>query len=177
MPIIGFKKGKSLRDILVRAKVKSEDQNSSCGKCNSKRCGVCKYIECCETFSNKDDTVKYNIKGGQLNCNSSNVVYLLECKTCKVQYVGSTSTKVRLRFNNYMNANRNFLNGRTVPQHSLHSHFNSPDHNSHDDWKFKLIDSADNVNGLRRSERYWQYTLNTFSPKGLNEREVNYDIT
>ena len=38
----------------------------------------------------------------QLDCNSNNVVYLLTCKVCGLQYVGSTSTKFRLRFNNHM---------------------------------------------------------------------------
>ena len=134
-------------------------------------------MECSETFSNTEGKSHYKIKGGNLNCNSNNVVYLLECKTCAVQYVGSTSTKFRLRFNNYKSAQKNFLSGNIVPQHSLHSHFNSPDHNGKEDWKFKLIDSAMNLNDLRRSERYWQYKLDTFSPRGLNEREVNYDVT
>ena len=36
-----------------------------------------------------------------LNCNSSNVLYLMTCKKCALQYVGSTITKFRLRFNNH----------------------------------------------------------------------------
>ena len=38
-----------------------------------------------------------------LNCNSGNVVYLNTCKKCSLQYVGSTITKFRLRFNNQFN--------------------------------------------------------------------------
>ena len=34
-------------------------------------------------------------------CNSNNVVYLLSCKVCHAQYVGSTTTKFRVRFNNH----------------------------------------------------------------------------
>ena len=34
-----------------------------------------------------------------LNCSSCNVVYLMTCKICGLQYVGSTTTK--FRFNNY----------------------------------------------------------------------------
>ena len=33
--------------------------------------------------------------------NSSNVVYLVTCKKCALQYVGSTITKFRHRCNNY----------------------------------------------------------------------------
>ena len=35
------------------------------------------------------------------NCDSSNVVYLFDCVTCCFQYVGSTSTPFRLRYNKY----------------------------------------------------------------------------
>ena len=45
------------------------------------------------------------------NCDSSNVVYLMECKVCGVQYVGSTCTPFRLRFNNYKVCNHKFIGG------------------------------------------------------------------
>ena len=34
------------------------------------------------------------------NCNSCNVILLMTCKICGLQYVGSITTKFRLRFNN-----------------------------------------------------------------------------
>ena len=37
------------------------------------------------------------------NCDSSGVVYLITCKQCKKQYMGSTVTPFRLRFNNHKN--------------------------------------------------------------------------
>ena len=43
------------------------------------------------------------------------------------------------------------------------------------DWKFTLIDQADDVNSLRRKESFWQHTLNTFISEGLNERNVVID--
>ena len=36
-----------------------------------------------------------------LDCNSRNIVYLISCKVCGFQYVGSTTTKFRLSFNNH----------------------------------------------------------------------------
>ena len=40
------------------------------------------------------------------------------------------------------------------------------------------MDGADDVFSLRRKELFWQYRLQTFSPKGLNERaaEVELDV-
>ena len=46
-----------------------------------------------------------------LDCNCSNVIYLTNCTKCKVQYVGSTTTRFRTRFNNHksrVNAHVNF---------------------------------------------------------------------
>ena len=45
IPIIGFKKGKSLKDMLVRAKVPPlKTKEGFCGPCNKPRCEICKHI-------------------------------------------------------------------------------------------------------------------------------------
>ena len=62
---------------------------------------VCNYLEASGTFSNKNASKEYEIRKGALNCNSTNVIYLMQCKVCSLQYVGSTKTKFRYRFNNY----------------------------------------------------------------------------
>ena len=107
-PVVGFKRGKSLQDIL-RAKVPEvkpiTEESVGCG---SKRCKVCEVRNPTKTFSNKEDDRSFHIKGGKLNCNSQNIVYLVQRKTCSMQYVASTSTKFRLRFNNYQNFYRNY---------------------------------------------------------------------
>ena len=92
-----------------------------------------------------------------------------------MQYVGSTATKFRLRYNNYKNCYHNH-SLKTVPQQSFHNHFSQQDHNGMEDWSIKLIDHADNDTLLRKQESYWQNKLNTFVPLGLNEREVTYDV-
>ena len=53
------------------------------------------------------DSQEYRINHS-FNCDSSNVVYLSECTVCGVQYVGSTCTPLRLRFNNYKACSRKF---------------------------------------------------------------------
>ena len=110
-----------------------------------------------------------------LNCNSENVVYLVQCKTCKIQYVGSASTKFRLRFNNYKSCFRKCSSGQSAPQASFHSHFCQNDHNGMGDWAFTLIDQAQNLKSLRIREIFWQEKLQTFMPLGLNEKEVTFE--
>ena len=36
-----------------------------------------------------------------LNCKSKNVIYLVNCNKCSVQYVGSTSNEFKVRFRNH----------------------------------------------------------------------------
>ena len=82
VPIVGFKRGKSLKDLLVRAKVPVEKETDGkfCG-CQGKRCEVCKFLEEKSTFTNKESSDTYKIREGlHLDCNSENVVYLITCK-------------------------------------------------------------------------------------------------
>ena len=45
------------------------------------------------------------------NCDFSRVVYLLGCKVCGKQYVGSTFTSFKARFSNYKSSSRKFPSG------------------------------------------------------------------
>ena len=36
-----------------------------------------------------------------MNCGTKNVIYLISCRKCAVQYVGETSQTLRCRFNNH----------------------------------------------------------------------------
>ena len=113
VPIVGFKTGKRLKDLLVRAKVpvEKETNGKSCG-CQGNRCEVCTFLKEKNTFANKEGTDKYKIREGlHLDCNSENVIYLITCKKCKKQYVGSCITRFRTRFNNYRRCHRKFLGG------------------------------------------------------------------
>ena len=38
-----------------------------------------------------------------MNCETKNVVYLISCKRCGIQYVGKTSQTLRSRINNHRN--------------------------------------------------------------------------
>ena len=61
------------------------------------------------------------------NCDSSNVVYLIDCIVCGFQYVGSPSTPFRLRFDNYEACCCKFKSGSSVPQMDFCRHFMQKD--------------------------------------------------
>ena len=88
----------------------------------------------------KSYTINY-----ELNCNSSNVVYLLSCKVCHAQYVGLTTTKFRLRFHNHKPRfrahSRLSVEGRDKDDLE-YKHFSGPGYHSLKDVSVKLIDSV-----------------------------------
>ena len=180
-PVVGFKRGRSLQDILVRAKLPEEKQESGSAKCKTlgkkgRTCDVCPFVKSTNTFTNRTGEQEFSIECNSiLRCGSSNVVYLIQCKTCNIQYIGSASTPFRSRFNNYKSMARKHNAGKNVTQASFHAHFAQPDHHGMSDWQVILIDQAVDRESVRRKESFWQYKLNTFNPEGLNERDVTFD--
>ena len=176
IPTVGFRKGKSLRDFLVRAKVPPVGDGEgpiegASGRCYGMLCEVCDQVKDTTQFTSNGKT--YNIRNFSMDCNSTNVVYLLSCKVCGIQYVGSTTCKFRSRFNTYKSGNRRYAEKKKkVPQKKLHSHFDQPGHSGFSDFEFTLIDQGNDHESTRKKERFWMYKLNTFLPDGLNEREV-----
>ena len=82
----------------------------SCGS-QGKRCKVCTFLEEKNTFINKEGSDTYKIREGlHLDCNSERVIYLITCKKCRKQHIGSCMTKFCIHFNNY----RSFLTGSFV---------------------------------------------------------------
>ena len=184
LPRVTYKRAKNLKDSLVRASLPLPDPDTSlygsrvCGK---KRCLICKNVQTTKSFTNREGSYTYEIRKGPLNCDSACVVYLLQCRTCKIQYVGSTETPFRLRYNNYTSAHRAFCKrkdadtldkGKNIPQRSLHEHFAQADHKGIDDFLFTLIDSAATLEGVRNKEAFWQCKLKVFEPNGLNVRDA-----
>ena len=110
------------------------------------------------------DVVSPNLS---MDCISDNVVYLITCKKCGVQYVGETSQKLRSRFNNHRNRLKKLTNLY------LYHHFSSDGH-SVDDMSIMPIEeltSNDRVSATsQRLERdYWCGELCTYYPYGLND--------
>ena len=181
IPLVGFRNAKSLKDFLVRAKLPKETVTFGCFKCNKCNCQICNLLEESTSFTDKAKSREFKIRQGPLNCNSVNIVYLIQCNVCGKQNCGSTITKCRTRINNYKSKFRNYRdkfltgtlpNGQIIQQAHFYDHFCQTGHNGISDWSLKLIDQAEDEPSLRRKESFWQHKLDTFAPNGLNEREV-----
>ena len=165
-PFVSFRSVRNL-SFLVRSKVYPLERKVGSAQCNGKRCQVCLNINETDTFESFQTKQKYKINH-HLNCNDKCLIYLLFCKACGLQYVGSTTDKFRLRWNNYKENDRKALRGEEHIQPELFEHFAADNHNCFlTDCSITLIDKTDGSDPTRREE-YWRKVLKTVAPYGLN---------
>lgn len=98
-----------------------------------------------------------------MNCGSSNVIYVIQCK-CGLQYVGRTTQTLRMRVNNHR---YNVING--YDKHSMSRHASSKHNCNFEDFLItpieKIADNARNkIDILSKREMYWIYHLHILIP-------------
>ena len=194
VPMVSYRRAKSLQDILVRAMVKNvNNEPNICKGCDGRKdCEVCGILKKGSNFSNKDKTRTFDIRKGTLHCNTELCIYLLTCKICEKQYVGKSKPRFRIRYNNYKTKFRKYYFARKdgtlkdldepIPQAHLFEHFanhigdNFLDENGQEDfsfWNFQLIDKSPDEERLEERENFWIYKLGTMTHMGgLNVQEV-----
>ena len=96
-----------------------------------------KETDCFRSFSTGRS---YKIKQ-EINCGTTNIVYLIFCKKCNVQYVGSASTEFKVRFRNNKSV---MLTDKKVCEMAVHFNENKQEFK---DLEFVTIEKVDLVNG------------------------------
>ena len=141
-PVTACRRCKNLKDILVRARLTNNNNSDTrgCARCDKSRCQVCQSMSDSDSLHSHVTKKDYKINFS-FNCDSSNVVYLFDCVVCRFQYVSSTSTPFRLRFNNYKACYRRFRSGSSVPQMYFFRHFSKEGHHGFlEDIRVTIID-------------------------------------
>ena len=141
-------------------------------KCGSNRCKTCKHIVEGSTFCSNTTGRRYNVKSNNavMTCATKNVIYLISCKKCGIQYVGETAKVLRNRMNNH----RQRLKQMCIL--FLYQHFCSNDHNEDDITIMPIeevtLEMGENITlaskRLQREE-FWYKELATVYPYGLND--------
>ena len=158
-PRLAFRNPKTLKDRLVRSKFKESNEKSGVNLCNGTKCDVCNILHQGTTFesthTNKQCKINFNF-----NCNSKNVIYLLTCRICQKQYVGSTTTKFRSRFNQNKSNFNLYGKGRRgfVQESFLENVFDSDYNGTHKDMKVQIIDYCDPI-GIQNKRKTFGYTI------------------
>lgn len=148
-------------------------------KCDKSSCITCRYTITDYSFDSTITNCKYfvSIKDtdfeGPMNCKTNNVIYLLQCNICKLQYIGETTQKLKDRF---LQHRRNVTKG---VKGYLYEHFRSNNH-SIENMEILIIEKIalneeQNVkHSLLEIENFWIRELNTAYPFGFNDRIKNY---
>lgn len=173
-------KAKNIGNILSPSSLDSEQKTTwlntkGCYKCAGNRCGSCKYITNSNTFQSYNTNKVFPIKT-LVNCNTSHVVYLINCDICRKQYVGSRVRKFKTRIGEH-------VGGIRVDASSLRNisnvskHFRDTHHGDTTGLRILAIErvfkpqrGGDWVKRVRQREAYWILQLDTRFPAGLNFR-------
>ena len=105
----------------------------------------------------------------QMTCKSTNLIYMIQCKRCKKQYIGETKRTLRERFTEHKQATNN--PSHTNASAAVPTHFNLPDH-SIEDMRLIPLELQPTLNTSRRKAReaYLIHRGQTLEPSGMNRR-------
>ena len=183
LPLFVYKREKNLRDLLVHADFarykprRASQRVLSPLPTGNYRCGGC--AQCNNTYKTQNFRHPHNNKifpiKSVITCASTHIVYILMCP-CGLVYVGKTTRQLKQRISEHKSSIRR--NDRDYP---VAVHFNDHKHDI-SSLRFCGIEqvSLPKRGGnhdllLKRREAFWIFTLQTLSPKGLND-EFNLNI-
>ncbi|KAK3099849.1 hypothetical protein FSP39_010733 [Pinctada imbricata] len=164
-PLVSYRKPRSIKDHLVRSRLDNPKPVGSFSTCTNKRCKLCPRSQTTSTFKSTNTGHEYKILTN-VSCKSRNVVYLITCRVCQKQYIGETEDGLNMRINNHRSSITTGKMNLPVAQH-----FNQDNH-SWEDMEVVPIDHNVSWTTDQRvaKENFWQYTLKTIEPDGLNKR-------
>ena len=172
------RKGKNIKEMLATAKINQPDDRRKEGKQTEcgRLCVFCPLMKETEgaTFKSNQTRAVHKLRQN-VDCRSTWVIYLVTCKRCEKQGVGSTEY-FKDRVSNYKSTITNRKPGSCAIDH----HFLQADH-SWNDFSIMIIAKMEKepktrnqkerkkaFEQLRYFEGYWQNTLATIEPNGIN---------
>ena len=163
-PIVAYKRPSNLQDMLVHSQLNRTVNAGSVSKCNRPRCSHCSSIVESNSFLSTTASASFSVREN-FTCASSDVIYLITCKKCNIQYVGQTQQKCSQRMNKHKFDIKHFPDIITA----VSEHFNSPGH-SIKDFSFMPIDKVTGNWKRLMKETSWMHRLGTVCPFGLNSK-------
>lgn len=129
--------------------------------CNGPRCQKCPLLLSGTSFDINNILLTIS---GQLNCNSTCVIYFIKCELCNMFYIGETKNAFRLRINQHLSSINLDLN---LP---VAKHFHSRFHSIEAHFRIAPICREENDKYRKFKESKLIKKFKTEAPIGLNER-------
>ena len=167
-PLIAYKRAQNIKDKIIRAKVPPlaplRPRRVLPGMSRCKGCPICPFIK--QGKSVRAVAASYTAEILQeVNCKSKNVIYCIECRKCKNQYIGETNRSLQDRFSEQ----RGYVSRKMLTK-STGEHFNTPGHNMAD-MQVTILEQIFNSDRQFRKTREKMY-IERFNTKykGLNKK-------
>ena len=167
LPIIAFSRPRNLRDLLVLTDTTPKRSDPSGNfRCKARRCKTCPILVTTYAFSSRVTSERFKLKL-HASCKTSNVIYLIHCRRCGLQYAGETGQPLHYQINRHR---FNIAHSR-IDESPVAAHFTSEGHTManllvmiiNKYWKEDAI--------LRKiGKSRWIRTLKTSWPSGMNLR-------
>ena len=152
-----------------------DDNLTSCGKCQFCKVHFNPCTNFTSTVTNDTFSLPSDNYGIGVACSTKNVVYLITCAKCKIQYVGMTTQQVRSRLDQHRSKIK-----KGSMESALYFHFLNPGHTEFD-CKVQIIyrhtgdtESAKDV--LLQVEEFYMRKLATLIPFGLNDHITSLNL-
>ena len=177
LPVVAFRRSPNLRDLLVTAKLSSNSAKpqlpSGSFRCG-RNCATCPYIShglTTYTFFSTGETrpIKSN-----LTCDTKNLIYIIQCNRCNLQYIGETKRRLKDRFNEHRRTIDN-PNTKSKPTTAAEHFLSSTNHTANDMQLIPIEKISSNRDSIRKArEAFLIQKGRTIVPDGLNIREETF---
>ena len=92
---ITYSRSPNLKDNLVKSNIDFLPKPKLSQPCLQPRCLTCSHMNTSQVISSKEKH-SYPIRGN-FNCKSNDIIYVMTCNICNIQYVGETSNSMNCR--------------------------------------------------------------------------------
>ena len=173
-PLFATRRGTNVKDILIHSRMNPHQQPQISGSievnpwepCSKTHCNICPMIK---TKKTRCKVTKLSIDlPANVDCQTTNVVYLLTCSVCNKQYVGETKRAFHIRYKEHQ-ADIRHKRDKPVANH-IAAHL--PEMAKITPNILEVInkdpDQAETTKFRQRREVHWIYTFRSLAPEGLN---------
>jgi hypothetical protein len=158
---ITYSRSRNIRDHIIKGQLTIEKVPRGCRPCLKPRCKTCDRITTKLAVTNNNNE-SFPITSS-FNCQSYNLVYLMTCNICNINYVGETSNTLNQRCRGHESTIR------TNKEHPVADHYNTNNHTP-ESYSITAIDREPDKNRRLRLEDAWMILMQTLHPYGLNAR-------
>ena len=165
-PLVAYKKPRTLGNILSKTFLCNHDKNAALGfhHCTKSNCSTCSHSSISTFFQSFCTKKEFHILKS-IDCDFSNLIYLINCNKCGKQYVGETGRKLKYRFTEHLRDIKKNLDTTVA------IHFNMADHSVEDISILGINLLFKSGNYRKHKEQFWINKLNTTQLVGLNIKD------